>query len=371
MTGARRSANAPGRDDLGAEDHDDVRRERVERRAHPPASRSARNSTKRVSIRRLCSSSAQARKYVDWPTNATRRRPPAGGADTAQAAAARASAHSGRGYAAGPCRTGHERITHETPPAHRRRGTSCATRSSRRWSARRRCGSISAAARASRAAAALEGRRRRAARCSSTARPRRSSRRRASSRAGADDAARPTSPPPTGTDAVRAALEDAPAGGVVTCFEALPHLDELRACRRPAARAGDAARLHGRPERAQRRVLVDREPRARDDRGARAPSRSCAACCPPITSASSRSSCAGSAIAPAGEDAELPLADAALTADRVASHFFLAFGPQAHRLTPQAGTRQADAGEERRRERERSSRLALLEARVQELESAR
>ena len=52
------------------------------------------------------------------------------------------------------------------------------------------------------------------------------------------------------------------------------------------------------------------------------------------------------------------------------AHFLLAFGPQADRLAPVAAARMADAAEERRWERERTSELAFMAARLQELESA-
>jgi hypothetical protein len=75
----------------------------------------------------------------------------------------------------------------------------------------------------------------------------------------------------------------------------------------------------------------------------------------------------GSAIAPPGA-ASLPLADATLEERRVPSHFLLAFGPQAGALAPRAAARVTDAEESRRWERERSSELAFLAARVAELE---
>jgi SAM-dependent methyltransferase len=78
---------------------------------------------------------------------------------------------------------------------------------------------------------------------------------------------------------------------------------------------------------------------------------------------------AASAIAAPGA-AELELASARLDAERVPSHFLLAFGPNAERLAPVAATRMADAVEERRWERERTSELAFMAARLRELESA-
>jgi SAM-dependent methyltransferase len=78
---------------------------------------------------------------------------------------------------------------------------------------------------------------------------------------------------------------------------------------------------------------------------------------------------AGSAIAPPGA-AELALSPGRLEAERVPSHYLLAFGPEAARLEPVAGTRMTDADEERRWERERTSELAFMSARLRELESA-
>jgi hypothetical protein len=77
---------------------------------------------------------------------------------------------------------------------------------------------------------------------------------------------------------------------------------------------------------------------------------------------------AASAIAPPG-DAELALAPAHIEAERVPSHYVLAFGAQTGRLVPVASTRMADATEERRWERERTSELAFMAARLRELES--
>jgi hypothetical protein len=78
---------------------------------------------------------------------------------------------------------------------------------------------------------------------------------------------------------------------------------------------------------------------------------------------------AASAIAPPGA-AELAISPARLEAERVPSHYVLAFGPQAARLEPVASTRMTDADEERRWERERTSELAFMAARLRELESA-
>jgi SAM-dependent methyltransferase len=77
-----------------------------------------------------------------------------------------------------------------------------------------------------------------------------------------------------------------------------------------------------------------------------------------------------SAIVPAGV-AELPLKDARVAADRIPSHYLLAFGPATDRLAPLADTRMVDADAQRRVDRERDSELAILAARVAELERAR
>jgi hypothetical protein len=173
-----------------------------------------------------------------------------------------------------------------------------------------------------------------------------------------------------GTDAVRAALQDAPEGGLATCFEALPHLPSFVPAVDLLLELGTQRGF----------TVVLSVPNdafwsipnpAHETSWGEGAVEELARLLPADHVRFEQVELRGAAIAPAGEDVELPLADAVLSADRVASHFFLAFGPQAHRLAPQAGTRQADAGEERRHERERSSRLALLEARVQELESGR
>jgi SAM-dependent methyltransferase len=173
-----------------------------------------------------------------------------------------------------------------------------------------------------------------------------------------------------GTDAVRTALQDAPAGGLVTCFEALPHLSSFVPAVDLLLELGtqrDFTVVISVPNDAFWSIPNPAHQTSWGEGAVEELARLLPADHVRLEQVELR----GSAIAPAGEDAALPLADAALSADRVASHFFLAFGPQAHDLAPQAGTRQADAGEERRHERERASRLALLEARVQELESAR
>jgi hypothetical protein len=79
---------------------------------------------------------------------------------------------------------------------------------------------------------------------------------------------------------------------------------------------------------------------------------------------------AASAIVRAG-GAELPLEPAQVADKRVPSHFLVAFGPRAEALAPLAATRTIDADEERRLERQRDSELALLAARVADLEQAR
>jgi hypothetical protein len=78
---------------------------------------------------------------------------------------------------------------------------------------------------------------------------------------------------------------------------------------------------------------------------------------------------AGSAIAPPGAGV-FELAPVGLEPERVPAGYLLAFGPRAAELGPVAGTRMADATEERRWERERTSELAFMAARLRELESA-
>jgi hypothetical protein len=76
---------------------------------------------------------------------------------------------------------------------------------------------------------------------------------------------------------------------------------------------------------------------------------------------------AGSAIAPT-HDLQLALEDAAVPSGRVPSSYLLAFGARVDRLAPVAATRVVDADAQRRHERERDGELAILAARVAELE---
>jgi SAM-dependent methyltransferase len=78
---------------------------------------------------------------------------------------------------------------------------------------------------------------------------------------------------------------------------------------------------------------------------------------------------AASAIVGAGE-VELALGSARVTAKRVPSDFVLAFGTRAGELAPVAATRLIDSTAQRRYERKRDSELAVLAARVAELEQA-
>jgi SAM-dependent methyltransferase len=64
-----------------------------------------------------------------------------------------------------------------------------------------------------------------------------------------------------------------------------------------------------------------------------------------------------------------PLASAHVANERVASDFLLAFGPGTDALAPVAGARAVDAAGARQFERQRDSELALLAARVAELEA--
>jgi SAM-dependent methyltransferase len=68
---------------------------------------------------------------------------------------------------------------------------------------------------------------------------------------------------------------------------------------------------------------------------------------------------------------ELALAPARIPPDRVPSHYVLAFGPKAAELRPLAATGTVDSCEERRLDRERDAELAILAARIAELEQAR
>jgi hypothetical protein len=77
----------------------------------------------------------------------------------------------------------------------------------------------------------------------------------------------------------------------------------------------------------------------------------------------------GSAIVLAdGPPEGLVVPDVSPEADRVPSHLIVAFGPEAGRVAPGALVGAFDAEEERRRERQRESDLAVFEARLAELE---
>jgi SAM-dependent methyltransferase len=168
-----------------------------------------------------------------------------------------------------------------------------------------------------------------------------------------------------GTAAVRDAIGDA-QGGVVTCFHTLAHLENFVPCVDLLVELGTAhtvvlsvpndafwaienpfhPTMWGAGAFEELRTLVPSEHVALE-----------------------QVALAGSAIAPSGAG-ELELAPARLDAERVPAHFLLAFGPQADRIAPTAATRMADAAEERRWERERTSELAFMAARLEELESA-
>lgn len=172
-----------------------------------------------------------------------------------------------------------------------------------------------------------------------------------------------------GAAAVRDALADTPAGGLVTCFETLAHLERFDTAVSLLLELGDRGFT----------VVISvpndafwsvENPFHRTAWGEGA-AEELARLLPGDHVRLEQVPARASAIAPAGEAATVALGDVELPAARVPSHYLLGFGPQAHRLAPLAGARAADAGEERRWERERASRLALLEARVQELEGAR
>jgi SAM-dependent methyltransferase len=79
---------------------------------------------------------------------------------------------------------------------------------------------------------------------------------------------------------------------------------------------------------------------------------------------------AASAIVSTGS-IELALDRARVETDRVPSHYVLAFGPRARQLSPLGVAATIDADAQRRRDRERDAELAILAARVAELERAR
>ena len=75
----------------------------------------------------------------------------------------------------------------------------------------------------------------------------------------------------------------------------------------------------------------------------------------------------GSAVVPAGSEAELTLAIAAQARDAVPTHFIAAFGPRAGELEPLATAAQVDLDEQRRWVRQREADNALLREYVAQL----
>ena len=270
-----------GRDDLGPEDDDRVRRERVERGAHPLGVAlgaeldEARLQAAAVLVQRA---GAEVRRLADEGQAQTaarrRRRIRRVGArvdDPRQGAKGTLPGHVGLGRACDARR--------EPGAPRRARAALRAGRAARR--ARPRCGSISAAARASRRPTAWAPRRlARAVLVDASARGARAGRARARRDRRDDAPGRPRRPPRASPRSARPSASE--QGGVVTCFQTLAHLESFVAVRRPAGRA--RRRAHRRPQRPQRRLLGDREPAITRRCGAPARSRSCAACCPASTS---------------------------------------------------------------------------------------
>ena len=149
----------------------------------------------------------------------------------------------------------------------------------------------------------------------------------------------------------------------------LPHTGaprELRPMRRPPHRA--RGRAHRRPERPQRRVLGHREPLSPDDVGRR-----CVRGVAQLDARRSRPTRAGGARglghrAARGRGVRAPASGPGTGAR--ARRFPAGLRPARRRAGAVAGTRMADATEERRWERERTSELAFMAARLRELESA-
>jgi hypothetical protein len=167
---------------------------------------------------------------------------------------------------------------------------------------------------------------------------------------------------PGGAAAVRAAIGDAAA--VVTCFETLAHLEDFVPCVRLLLELGSrCAVVLSVPNDAFWAVENPLHPTtwgegAFDELRRLLPGDHLVLEQVPL---------AASAIVGAGA-AELPLDPVRIAAQRVPSHFVLAFGPGTNRLAPIGATRMLDAGAERRLERERDSELAVLAARVAELQ---
>ena len=123
---------------------------RTRRASRACARRRARRGTRRTaSPGSGCrSSSAQARKYVDWPTKARRSRPPGGGVGygaSARLALPLTVPDKGQRVRCRAMSDWEAACDTRREPGASASRTSCATRWSRRSSARPRCGSISAA----------------------------------------------------------------------------------------------------------------------------------------------------------------------------------------------------------------------------------
>ena len=309
-------------------------------------------------MRRLCSSSAQARKYVDWPTNARRSGPPSGGVGVRRMR--RGSSHRRRiGYAADAMTSWEARVTRGTAPARPRRRRAALRASSPRSSARPRCGSTSAAARAWPPAPRWAAPRPRCAR--DPRRPRRRALGRGAARAAAPTSARrswPTSRPPRAPPRCatrsRPARRDPASSPASTCCTtsrtSSPLVDLLVEL---GARATVVLSV---PDDASGAI----ETRTGAARGRRVRPRSCAACCPPA-----RSARAGRARAPRRSRRRRRFERAAGQRRRPRrparpSHYLLAFGADAARLAPASLARVADLEAERADARRRTSELAFL-----------
>jgi SAM-dependent methyltransferase len=174
---------------------------------------------------------------------------------------------------------------------------------------------------------------------------------------------------PEGLDAVRAAVAGAPQGArVATCFETIPHLVDF------AGLVGlliELAAEHGFTVvlSVPNDAFWGVENPFHHTMWGEGAAQELRRVLPEDHVVMRQVPLAGSALVTgAAESAPLPAPEADLRLASVPSHVVVAFGPQAARLAPGAIVRGVDLDEQRRRERQRDSDLAFLEARVAELE---
>lgn len=169
-----------------------------------------------------------------------------------------------------------------------------------------------------------------------------------------------------GVERVRALLlEDPPPGErVATCFEAIPHLERFAPLVELLARLAEDERFTvvlSVPNEAFWTVENPHHPTMWGEGSFEELRR----LLPEPLVVLRQLPVAGSAVVVEGHaPGALPVPDVDLRGELVPSHFIAAFGPAAHELGPLARAGGVDADAQRRRERQRESDLAVLEARL-------